>query len=295
MLEFSHIDNFLNTPSDKQKIIIIYWPTACGKTSLSIKVAKYLNSEVISADSQQIFKWLDIWTWKVTEKEADWIPHHMIDIINPDEEYSVWAYKKESEKIIKNLYNQNKIPIICGWTGLYIDSLIYDFNIPKLPADWELRDELEKQREEKWNDYIWEKLKEIDPEYAKTLHPNNHRYVIRWIEVKTLTWKSKLEFKSEKILKYDVLFITPYDWNREELYNKINFREKQIFEEGLLEETKNLLKKYSKNDFWMQSIGYKEMISYLEWEMSWEESIEELQKNARHYAKRQLTWFKKYK
>ncbi len=136
---FSKIDNFLEKKSKNNKIIVIYWPTACWKTSLWIDIAKYINSEIISTDSRQIFKYMDIWTWKVTKNEMSWIKHHMIDIINPNEEFSVWEFKKQSLKIIQNIHDDWKIPILVWWTWLYIDSLIYDFNIPKAPEDKLLR------------------------------------------------------------------------------------------------------------------------------------------------------------
>ena len=227
MIFLDKINDFLNKKTDKQKLIVIYWPTASWKTGLSIEVAKYLNTEVIWADSRQIFKSLDIWTWKVTNDEMQWIKHHMVDIITPDIDYSVWEYKVAAEKIIEDIIKKWKIPILCWGTWLYIDSLIYDFDIPKIPADDNLRDSLDKERKEFWNQYIWDKLNKLDPNYAKELHPNNYRYVIRAIEVKTLTWKSKTEFRTEKSLKYDVLFLTPYDGDRVELYSKIDFRIKQ--------------------------------------------------------------------
>lgn len=177
---------------------------------------------------------------------------------------------------------------------MYIDSLIYDFDIPKIPADDNLRDTLDKERKEFWNQYIWDKLNKIDPNYAKELHPNNYRYVIRAIEVKTLTWKSKTEFRTEKSLKYDVLFLTPYDGNRVELYNKIDLRIKQMFDFWLEGEVKWLLNTYKKDDFWLKTIWYKEVIDYLEGNISLQECIELVQKNNRNYAKRQLTWFRKY-
>ena len=288
------LKKFLEKKSDKNKIIVIYWPTACGKTDLAIKIAKFLNSEIISTDSRQIFKWLDIWTGKVTEEEKEWIIHHMIDIIEPNQEYSVWEFKKEAEKIIKNIFRKWKIPILCWGTWLYIDSLIYDFKIPKVPADPILREKLEEERIKFWNEFIWKKLQEIDPDYASELHPNNYRYVIRALEVKILTWKSKKEFREEKNLKYDTFFITPYDWNREKLYEKIDLRIKSMFENWLLEEVRNLLIKYKKIDFWMQTIWYKEIIDFFEWKLSFDDCVALVQKHNRNYAKRQLTWFRKY-
>lgn len=288
------LKKFLEKKSDKNKIIVIYWPTACGKTDLAIKIAKFLNSEIISTDSRQIFKWLDIWTGKVTEEEKEWIIHHMIDIIEPNQEYSVWEFKKEAEKIIKNIFKKWEIPILCWGTWLYIDSLIYDFKIPKVPADPILREKLEDERIKFWNEFIWKKLQEIDPDYASELHPNNYRYVIRALEVKILTWKSKKEFREEKNLKYDTFFITPYDWNREKLYKKIDLRIKSMFENWLLEEVKDLLTKYKKTDFWMQTIWYKEIIDFFEWKLSFDDCVALVQKHNRNYAKRQLTWFRKY-
>ena len=288
------LKKFLEKKSDKNKIIVIYWPTACGKTDLSIKIAKFLNSEIISTDSRQIFKWLDIWTGKVTEEEKEWIIHHMIDIIEPNQEYSVWEFKKEAEKIIKNIFKKWEILILCWGTWLYIDSLIYDFKIPKVPADPILREKLEDERIKFWNEFIWKKLQEIDPNYASELHPNNYRYVIRALEVKILTWKSKKEFREEKNLKYDTFFITPYDWNREKLYKKIDLRIKSMFENWLLEEVKDLLTKYKKTDFWMQTIWYKEIIDFFEWKLSFDDCVALVQKHNRNYAKRQLTWFLKY-
>lgn len=295
MLKFEkQLEKFLEKKSKKQKIIVIYGPTASGKTDLSIEIAKKLNTEIISTDSRQIFKEMDIWTGKITEEEKKWIKHYMIDIISPEKKYSVWEYKNETEIILSNIYAKWKIPILCWGTGLYIDSLIYDFNIPKVPEDKELREKLEKERLEKWNEYLFEKFKKIDPEYAKELHPNNYRYVIRAIEVKTLTGKSKLDFREEKKSKYDILFLTPYDWDREKLYKNINKRVKEMFENWLIEEVKNLLEKYKKTDFWLKTIWYKEVVYYLNWEINLDETIELVQKNSRNYAKRQLTWFRKY-
>lgn len=294
MFKEQNLEKFLEKKSEKQKIIVIYWPTASWKTDLSIKIAQKINSEIISTDSRQIFKWLDIWTGKITKEEKKWIIHHMIDIVNPDEEYSVWQFKNESEKIIKNIFDKWKIPILCGWTWLYIDSLIFDFNIPKVPADEKLREKLEQERLEFWNEFIWEKLLKIDKNYALELHPNNYRYVIRALEVKILTGKSKKDFREEKKLKYDTFFVTPYDLDREKLYKKINARVQMMFDFWLVDEVKNLLKKYKKTDFWMKTIWYKEVVDFLDWNLTLEECIELVKKHNRNYAKRQLTWFRKY-
>ena len=289
------VGNFLKKHSEIPKIIVIYWPTGSGKTSLSIEVAKQVNSEIISTDSRQIFQYLDIGTGKIKEDEKEGVVHHMIDMIPPDREYSVWEFKQKAEEIISKLHGEWKIPILCWGTGLYIDSLIYDFNIPKVPADEELRAKLEQQALEFGNQYVYNRLVTLDPEYAKELHPNNLRYVIRALEIKILTGKSKSEFREEKVLKYDTLFLTPYKWDREALYNKINTRVAQMFSEWLVSEVKGILEKgYKKTDFWMKTIGYKEVIDYLEGNITLEESIEQVQQYNRNYAKRQLTWFRNY-
>ena len=315
------LKKFLNKKSDLKKIIVIYWPTASGKTWLSIEVAKDIDSEIISTDSRQIFNSLNIWTGKITEEGKEWIRHHMLNIINPDEEYSVWEFKKLAEDKIDKIYTKWKIPILCGWTGLYIDSLIYDFNIPEIPADENIRKKLEEEAERYWNEFVYNKLVEIDPKYASELHYNNIRYIIRAIEVKLLTGKSKMDFREEKKLKYDVLFLTPYNDDREYLYSRINKRVQMMFDDWLIHEVKQLLKQYKKTDFWMKTIWYKEVIDYLEniwniedknvvwvkwkklslWEkvklglsLDLDETIELVQKNNRNYAKTQLTWFRKY-
>lgn len=288
------VQDFLETSSDKPKMVVIYGPTGAGKTAMSILVAKMLDTEIIGTDSRQIFKELNIGTGKITENEKEGVVHHMIDIISPDREYSVGEFKREAEMHIENIFLKWKIPILCGGTGLYIDSLIYDFDIPRILADEKLRIQLEQEAEEYGNEYVWKKLEQIDPEYAAELHPNNIRYVIRAIEVKMLTGKSKTEFRTAKNLKYDVLFITPYTWDRETLYNRINTRVQMMFDEGLVDEVKDLLKTYWKQDFGMKTIGYSEVIEYLEWKMSLQECVELVQKNNRNYAKKQLTWFRKY-
>ena len=295
MLFQEKIEKFLERKEDKQKIIVIYGPTASWKTALSIDVAKKLGTEIISTDSRQIFKKMDIWTAKITSEEMDWVKHHMIDIISPDREYSVWEFKTEADVIINDLIWKWKIPILAWGTGLYIDSLIYDFDIPKVEADWDLRKKLEQEAKEFWNDYVYEKLKEIDPENYHKVHKNNVQYVIRAIEVKILSWKSKYEQDVKKIPKYDILFLTPYDLDREKLYNRINLRVEMMFDDWLLNEVKELLKEYKKTDFWLKTIWYSEVIEYLDWEITLEQAKDKIKQNSRNYAKRQLTWFRKYK
>ncbi len=289
------LKEFLDKKQDKQKLIVIYWPTASWKTSLSIDIAKSLDSEIISADSRQIFKFLNIWTAKITEEEKKWIKHHMIDIVNPNENYSVWEYKNTVLDILNDLFLRWKIPIICWWTWLYIDCIIYDFSIPKVLANEEYRRILEKEAIDFWKEYLYEKLKKIDPEYVKTLHYNNLRYVIRALEIYRETWKIKSDFIEKKVLKYDTLFLTPYDWNRILLYERIDKRVEKMIDLWLVDEVKWLLKMwYKEKDFWLKTIWYEEIVELLNWKITKEETIELIKKNSRNYAKRQLTWFRKY-
>lgn len=294
MIYEKKLNDFLNNKSSLPKIIIIYWPTACGKTRLSIEIAKYLNSEIIWADSRQIYKLLNIGTWKITEKEKDWIIHHMIDIIEINISYSVGEYKKKAEEIISQLHYNWKVPVICGWTWLYLDAIAFNFDIPEILPDWEYRNYLELLRIEKWNQHIWDMLNKIDSKYASQLEVNNYRYVIRWLEIWEKTGKSKLELKWKNIPKYDILFLTPYDNDRPKLYSKINSRIEEMFEEWLIEEVQNLLKAYSKEDYWLNTIWYKEIIDYLDWNIDFETCKNLIKQHNRNYAKRQLTWFKKY-
>lgn len=312
---FNRLDDFLAKKSDKKKIIVIYWPTASGKTAVSIDVAKYLGTEIIGADSRQIYKYMDIWTGKITESEKQGVVHYMLDIINPDTYYSVWDYNMEANKQLENIFSSGKIPVLAGWTGLYIDSLIYDNFTSKAPRNEELRNQLEDERLEFGNEYIYNKLQEIDPKYASELHPNNYMYVMRWIEVMLLTGLSKLDFVTEKKLKYDVFFINSFSWDnwdtvydelrqiyflnnfpsREELYKNIDKRVAWMFENWLVDEFKWLLEKwYKKEDFWLNSIWYRELFDYIDWKTSLEETISLVAKNSRNYAKRQLTWMRRY-
>ncbi len=294
MFSKEKLQKFINKKSDK-KLIVIYWPTACWKTAISIDIAKILDTEIISTDSRQIFKYMDIGTAKVTQEEMQWVTHHMIDIVNPDEKYSVWQFKQTTIPILEKLWNSWKIPILCGWTGLYIDSIIYDFIIPRVEPNIELREKLEQEAKDFGNNYVHEKLEKLDPLYANNIHPNNLRYVIRAIEVKTMTWIKKTDFIKEKVLKYDTFFVNPYDWDRKTLYDRIDRRVNIMITWWLIDEVNNILKMwYKENDFGLETIGYKEICSYLNWKITFDEAISQIQQNSRNYAKRQLTWFRKY-
>ena len=285
------IDTFLKTPSELPKLIVIYGPTASWKTAMSIDIAKYLDTEIISADSRQIFRNMDIWTGKITQEEKQGIPHHMIDIVDPNEVFSLWEFVRQAEKVLQNLYQKKKIPMLVGGTGLYIDSIIFERNASDVSTNTLLRKGLETLTKQE----LYQKLQEIDPEYAKELHPNNRPYVERAIEVKLSTGKSKQEFRAEKKLKYDVLFLHPDFADREKLYQRIDTRVEKMLESWAEEELKKLMQQwYTQDDFAMNTIGYKEFFPYFQGKISWEELRSKIQQHSRNYAKRQITWFKKY-
>lgn len=291
----SKVQEFLQQKTDKQKLIVIYGPTGAWKTAMSIDIAHRLGTEIISTDSRQIFRCMDIGTGKITESEKQWIVHHMIDIIDPNESFSVWKFVDQSQKIMEGLWNEWKIPMLVWGTGLYIDSLIFERNATNIGSDIELRKSLGTLS----NEELHKKLEEIDSEYAEEIHPNNRPYVERAIEVKMITGKSKSEFRTEKQLKYDVLFLTPEapkdSLYREWLYNRINTRVEMMFDQWVEGEVKSLLEKwYTFEDFGMNSIWYREFEWYFEWEKTKEEVLQKIQQNSRNYAKRQLTWFKNY-
>jgi tRNA dimethylallyltransferase len=292
---FDKVQKFLSTPSALPKIIIVYGPTACGKTGLSIELAKHLKTEVISADSRQVFRYMDIGTGKVTREGMQWIPHHMLDIRNPDEQYSVGEFQKEVFSLIKDLHDKGVVPILCGGTGLYLDAIAFHFSIPPMEPDWEYRNMLDELRLEHGNEYLWNRLHIIDPIYAESIHPNSHHAVIRALEVFEKTGKSKSELRTKNEPLFDILFLTPYDDNREKLYERINTRIDGMFAQGLVEEVQDLLSKwYSPHCKGLGTIGYKEVIEYLDSKCSLTECKEKIQQGNRNYAKRQLTWFRKY-
>lgn len=280
----------------KIPLIILTGPTAVGKTALSIELAKDLNAEIISADSMQIYEYMDIGSAKVTKEEMDGVVHHMIDEVKPDYPFSVSEFQKRANKYIKEIYNKGKKTLITGGTGLYLNSLIYNMDFAKSNSNSKLRDELEKELEEKGIDYMHEKLKSLDSDAASRIHKNNTKRVIRALEV-CLDGKKMQDFSSD--LKYNEEYlpiIIVLNRDRQVLYNRINQRVDIMMENGLVEEVKKLLSMgYNKDLISMQGIGYKEIVKYLEGEYTLEEAIEIIKRDSRRYAKRQITWFKRYK
>ncbi len=276
----------------KPKIIIICGPTASGKTALAVEVAKRLNSEVISADSMYIYKGLNVGTAKPTEFEIQGIKHHLIDIINPDEAFSVSDYKRTAEPIIKSLIQDNKIPIICGGTGFYINSILYDLSYGNGKNNLDVRQKYKELAEKHGNLYVYNKLLEVDRDSAVKLHYNDIKRVIRALEIFESGVK-KSQLNDEFIPKYDYkAFLINHD--RTILYERINKRVDIMVKDGLINEVKSLYDKgIDENCQCMQAIGYKEILEFIKGEISLDDAIDNIKLNTRHYAKRQLTFFKK--
>lgn len=218
----------------------------------------------------------------------------MLDVCLPDRVYSVVDFREQAEPIIADLHKKGVIPVLCGGTGLYIDSLIFERSFPSTEPNWTLREELENKRQAEGNESLWNMLHEMDPSYAETLHVNNYRYVMRGIEVYLESGKSKLDTIDEPTLLYDTLFLTPYDGDRAKLYERINMRVQGMFDTGLLEENISLRNKYGKDIPGLKTIGYSEVSEYLAGDIPLERAVELVQQHSRNYAKRQITWNQKY-
>ena len=282
----------------KPKIIVIAGPTASGKTALSIELAKKINGEIISSDSMQIYQDMNIGTAKVTPEEMQGIQHYLIDFVSPNERYSVSDFKKDSEKAIQTILAKGKVPIIAGGTGLYIDSLIYGIEYPEMEFDEEYRNALMQQAQtEEGLKELYSQASKIDEEAIQTISPNDKKRIIRILEVFKATGKNKTE--QEKLsrkngVNYDFR-VFAIDMEREKLYERINKRVDIMLEQGLVQEVKNLKEKYNCFPTAMQGLGYKEVVDFLEGNVSYEEMVEKIKQETRHYAKRQLTWFRKNK
>ena len=279
----------------KIPIIILTGPTAVGKTNLSIDLAKELNAEIISADSMQIYKYMDIGSAKVTIDEMQGVKHYLVDEVTPDYVFSVSEFQKRADDYIQKINDENKKVLVTGGTGLYLNSLIYNMDFAKSDANNELREKLRIELEENGIDYMHNKLKELDHEAAQRIHKNNTKRVIRALEVclsgeKMNDFSNDLKFNE----KYNPIIIV-LNREREHLYERINKRVDIMMDNGLIDEVKNLLKMgYTKDMISMQGIGYKEIIKYLDGEYTLDEAIDIIKRDSRRYAKRQLTWFRRY-
>lgn len=279
-----------------QKAIIITGPTASGKTSLSIELAKTIGGEIISADSMQLYRGMDIGTAKPTIEEQQGIPHHLIDIAYPTQDFNVVLYCEMAKNCIKEISSRGKIPIIVGGTGLYINSLVYNIHFTETKEDPELRNELSQLATEKDNQFIHDMLASMDPVAAGEIHPNNVKRIIRAIEVFKLTGITRsVNLENSRKISSDIDFLViGLDMERSWLYERINQRVEIMMAIGLIDEVKRLLTNYSPlSKTAVQAIGYKEVIDYLNGNCALEDTTELIKKNSRNYAKRQMTWLKR--
>ena len=275
------------------KLAAIVGPTAVGKTRIAIEVAKRLNAEIISCDSMQIYRGLDIGTAKATPEEQNGIVHHLIDVVDPDEDYSVARFQEQAKSIIQELNQKKRLPLLVGGTGLYYQALVDDYTFYPLESHQKIRRQWNNLIKEKGLDYAYNYLQSIDPGYAATISPNDQKRIVRAIEVYQLTGQpfSALQTKSQHTYRLAVVGLY---LEREQLYQRINLRVEQMLDSGLIKEVTLLRDKgYNLNHNSMQALGYKQVFSYLEGFLSEEEMIEEIKRETRRYAKRQLTWFRK--
>ncbi len=271
------------------KVIAIVGPTASGKTKLAIEMAKNLGTEIISADSRLVYKGFDIGTAKPTKEEQQMVKHHMIDVVEPEYDFSVADFADEARKIISNLHAHSKVPIVAGGTGLYFRILLENYDMPRIEANPQLRADLEKLS----NEELFAMLKEVDSISAEKIHQNNRVRVIRALEVSLLAGTPFSSIKGIKNNEYEVEWVFPELESREALYDRINKRVDAMISEGLIEETKDLLVKHGKIKNLVNTIGYQEIIEFLDNKISLEEAVEKIKQNTRRYAKRQLTWFRR--
>lgn len=289
----------------KNKLLVILGPTASGKTRLALKIAKKFHGEIISADSRQIYQGMDIGTAKPQNNRQSatdnrqplsikGVPHWLINIKNPTENYTVAEFKDDAVKIIKDIQSRRKLPILCGGTGLYIDAVVKNLNIPRVPPNPELRKKLEREMKKRGSGFLYKKLVKLDPEAAYIIDPQNSRRIIRALEVMLATHKPFTSQRRRGKLLFKVLQIGLFK-NREELNKIIARRVDQMIKKGLVREVKKLVKKYPKNLPAFDAIGYREIIRYLDKKITLAEAIEEIKKNTRRFAKRQMSWFRRDK
>ncbi len=283
--------------SDKKKpLIIIAGPTAAGKTKTSILLAKKINGEIISADSMQVYRYMDIGSAKVTPEEMQGVPHHLIDVLEPTEEFNVVRFQTMAKAAMADIHARGRIPILVGGTGFYIQSILYDIDFTENEADTNYRHELEKLAKEQGNDALYRMLMDADFEAAKELHPNNVKRVIRALEYHRLTGEKISKHNQEqrnKTSPYEAYYFV-LTMDRTRLYQRIDLRVDLMLEQGLVEEVRKLKEMgLTENDVSMQGLGYKEILAFLDGRMTLEEAIYVIKRDTRHFAKRQLTWFRR--
>lgn len=282
----------------KQPLIILTGPTAVGKTELSIRLAKAVNGEIISADSMQVYRYMDVGTAKITAEEMQGVPHHLIDVLEPSEDFNVFLFKEMAEKALDNIYKKGKIPVVTGGTGFYIQALLYDINFDDTDADSDFRTEMYRLAEGKGNEYVHGLLKEVDPVSASEIHFNNIKRVIRALEYHNQTGKKISEHNEEQRQNespYNFIYLVLND-DREKLYERINKRVDLMFENGLTKEVDRLIEMGCHRDMTsMKAIGYREFFDYYDGNADLSMVRENIKTDTRHFAKRQLTWFRREK
>lgn len=273
----------------KPKVIAVVGPTASGKTKLAIELAHKLDGEIISADSRLVYKGFDIASAKPTLEEREGIPHHLIDIVEPEFDYSAGKFAEDAKIAIQDILSRDKTPIVAGGTGLYFRVLLEHYDLPKVETNYELRAKLEKRTREA----LLEELEKIDKITYERVKDANFRRIVRAMELISLLGKPLSEVKIQKEPEYDVEWIMPGIQSREWLYDRINKRVDVMYEMGIVEETKALIEKHGRIANIIDTIGYKEILTYLDGESTLEEALDKLKQHTRNYAKRQLTWFRK--
>ena len=281
---------------EKRPLIILTGPTAVGKTDLSIRLAKAIGGEIISADSMQVYRYMDIGSAKVTPEEMQGIPHHLIDVLEPFEDFNVVIFQQLAKKALEEIYAHGKIPIVAGGTGFYIQALLYDIDFRENPEGQQIREELEQLAREKGSDYLHAMLAEADPESAQAIHSNNVKRVIRALEYDRQTGEKISEHNEaerQKESPYDFLYYV-VNTDRSRLYERIERRVDQMLEQGLVQEVETLKRMGCRRGMVsMQGLGYKEILDYLNGDCTLEEAVYVLKRDTRHFAKRQITWFKR--
>ncbi|NGQ96369.1 tRNA (adenosine(37)-N6)-dimethylallyltransferase MiaA [Brevibacillus sp. SYP-B805] len=278
----------------QEKLVVIVGPTAVGKTELSLTLAKRFDGEIISGDSMQVYRQMDIGTAKASPAERNIVPHHLIDIVDPDQEYSVAHFQAMATRLITEINERGRLPFIVGGTGLYIESVTHRFRFAEAPHDPELRERLQKMAETEGAEALHRRLADIDPVTAQRLHPNDVKRVIRALEIYELTGRKMAEFQHRAACSPYHLYIIGLTMEREKLYERINRRVDQMIEAGLVEEVRSLLDQgYDPSLVSMQGLGYKELVPYLYGEITLEKAINDIKQRTRHFAKRQLSWFRR--
>ena len=280
----------------KQPILVLTGPTAVGKTETSVQLAKAVNGEIISADSMQVYRHMDIGTAKIRQEEMRGIPHYLVDEFEPNEEFNVMIFQKRVKEYLKDIYARHKIPILVGGTGFYIQAILYDIAFTENQGDDHFRREMQQLKKTEGEKVLHDKLRQVDPESAESIHPNNVKRVIRALEYYHFTGEKfsvHNEVERQRESPYQFLYVV-LNMDREKLYRRIDQRVDQMMEVGLVHEVQSLLAHgYSRNLVSMQGLGYKEIAAALSGECSLSDAVYQIKRDTRHFAKRQLTWFRR--